>query len=71
MQIAFSVWNTFIIKDVNQEISSTLGFQIWINVFAPIVALLQMLASLAFLFMAVYAFFLIVTGAGDEEKMKK
>lgn len=30
-----------------------------------------MLASLGFLIMAVYAFYIIVTGGGDEEKLKK
>ena len=41
------------------------------QIFAPIVGVLQMLASFAFLAMVIYAFFTIVTGAGDEEKMKK
>jgi hypothetical protein len=30
-----------------------------------------MLASFAFLLMVIYAFFVIVGGAGDEEKLKK
>jgi hypothetical protein len=35
------------------------------------VGVLQMLASFAFLMMIIYAFFTIVGGAGDEEKLKK
>jgi hypothetical protein len=35
------------------------------------VNILQTLAAFAFLFMAVWAFFIMVTGGGDEEKVKK
>jgi Type IV secretion system pilin len=71
MQIAFSAWSALLLKDVSWGIDSRLGWAIWLQIFAPIVGLLQMLASFAFLAMVIYAFFTIVTGAGDEEKMKK
>ena len=71
MQSAFSFWNLMIIKDPTVYIWSSLGFQLWQNLFAPIVRLLQMLASFGFLMMSVYAFYTIIAGAGDEEKLKK
>jgi uncharacterized membrane protein YqaE (UPF0057 family) len=71
MQIAFSVWSTLILKNAGEVLGSGLGWQFWINIFAPIVDLLQMLAAFGFLLMAVWAFFIMVTAAGDEEKVKK
>ncbi|MBC7503629.1 hypothetical protein H7169_01545 [Candidatus Gracilibacteria bacterium] len=71
MQIAFSVWNTLILRGATDIIGSSLGWEFWINVFSPIVDLLQILASFGFLFMAVGAFFILVTAGGDEEKIKK
>jgi hypothetical protein len=71
MQIAFSAWSALLIRDVTWGIDSRLGWAIWLQIFAPIVWVLQMLASFAFLAMVIYAFFTIVTGAGDEEKLKK
>jgi Type IV secretion system pilin len=71
MQLAFSVWNSLMINDPNAGISSILGWQMWVNVFSPLVGMLQVLASFGFFAMMVYAFFMIVTGGGDEEKLKK
>lgn len=71
MQIAFGVWNTMIIRTTTGQVNARLGYDIWMNIFQPLVNLLQMLASFGFLFMAVYAFFTIVGGGGDEEKLKK
>jgi hypothetical protein len=71
MQISFSVWNTLILKSDADRIGSALGWEFWINIFSPIVNLLQMLAAFGFLFMAVWAFFIMVTAWGDEEKAKK
>ncbi|MBX9809556.1 hypothetical protein K2X92_04175 [Candidatus Gracilibacteria bacterium] len=71
MQIAFSVWNTLILRSDSDIIGSSFGWDFWINIFAPIVNLLQMLAAFGFLFMAVWAFFMLVTAGGDEEKSKK
>ena len=61
MQIAFSVWNTLILRNDSDKIGSSLGWEFWINIFSPIVNLLQMLAAFGFLFMAVWAFFIMVT----------
>jgi hypothetical protein len=71
MQMAFSFWNVLLIRDTTQQIGSVFAFQIWQNLFLPLIRLLQMLASFAFLMMAVIAFYTIVTGGGDEEKLKK
>ncbi len=71
MQIAFSVWNTLILKNATSIIGSSLGWEFWVNVFSPIVNLLQMLAAFGFLAMAVWSFFVLVTAAGDEERIKK
>lgn len=71
MQIAFSAWNTFLILDTASSLGSELGWRIWTNVFSPLVSILQSFAAGAFLVMTVYAFYTIVTGGGDEEKLKK
>lgn len=71
MQLAFSVWNSLLINDPNAGISSILWWQMWVNIFSPLVSMLQVLASFGFLAMMVYAFYIIVTGGGDEEKLKK
>ncbi len=62
MQIAFSVWNVLLIRDTNAGIGSMLGWHIWVNIFSPIVGLMQLLASFGFLGMMIYAFFIIVSG---------
>lgn len=71
MQIAFSAWNTFLILDPGTTLGSELWWKIWTNIFSPMVSILQTFAAAAFLLMAVYAFYTIVTGGGDEEKLKK
>jgi Type IV secretion system pilin len=71
MQIAFSAWSALLIQGTAWRIDGNLGWAIWLQIFAPIVGVMQMLASFAFLMMVVYAFFTIVGGAGDEEKLKK
>lgn len=70
MQIAFSVWNNLIIRD-SAKLGSVFGWQFWTNVLSPIVNIMLMLASLGFLVMMIYAFYIIITGGGDEEKLKK
>lgn len=70
MQIAFSVWNTLIIRD-SSRFWSYFGWQFWTNIFSPIVGIMLMLASFWFLFMMIYAFYIMVTGGGDDEKQKK
>jgi hypothetical protein len=71
MQISFSVWNTLLIRNSYDTIGAMFGYNFWINVLAPIVRLLQMLASFAFIMMMFYAFYVIVTGGWEEEKLKK
>lgn len=71
LQISFSVWNTLLIRDTVSKIDARMAWSIWLNIFAPIVSVLQMLASFAFLAMVIYAFFKIVGGAGEEDRLKK
>ena len=71
MQISYSVWEALILDNTDRGINGNLGWSIWLQVFSPIVNVLQFLASFGFLLMIVYAFYLIVGGAGDEEKTKK
>jgi hypothetical protein len=71
MQIAFSVWKTLILTDINDNVGGWLGYQFWINIFEPIVNIMQMLAAFGFMLMMLYAFYIIVAGWGDEEKLKK
>ncbi len=71
MQIAFSVWNTLILRNSSDRFGSALGWEFWVNIFSPIVNLLQMLAAFGFILMAIFAFFVMVTAGGDEEKVKK
>jgi hypothetical protein len=71
MQIAYSMWRTFYIQDSILKIDGRLAWLSWINIFEPIVNVLLLLASFAFMAMAVYAFYTIITGGGDEEKLKK
>lgn len=70
MQIAFSIWSTLILTNSSDRVGSALGWEFWVNVFWPIVDLLQILAAFGFILMAVWAFFIMAT-AGDEEKVKK
>ncbi len=71
MQLAFSAWNTLILKNSLGQIGSSFGYEFWINVFAPLVKLLQMLAALGFIAMMFFAFYRRITASGDEEKLKK
>ncbi len=71
MQIAYSIWRTLYFDENFARIDGRLGWMTWINVFEPIVNILLLLASFGFIAMAIYAFYTIITGAGDEEKLKK
>lgn len=71
MQISYNIWETLVLKFNSDLVGSSLGWQFWEKVFAPIVNTLQLLASLGFLFMAIWAFFILVSAGGDEEKAKK
>ncbi len=72
MQIAFWVWQTFFFVDPSEsEINAKLGWKVWTNVIQPIVQLLQFFASFAFIAIMIVAFYMIISGSGDEEKLKK
>ncbi len=72
MQIATSLWKLLYFEQGDgRDINGKLGWQFWTNVFEPIVNVLLLLAGFGFILMMVYAFYTIVTGGGDEEKVKK
>jgi Type IV secretion system pilin len=71
MQIVFSVWSALILQDTSSGIDGSLGWVIWERILGPIVGILQLLASLGFLLMIIYAFYIIVGSAWDEEQLKK
>lgn len=73
MQISYSVWSTLFLKTWSNafDINGHLAWTFWINIFEPIVKIMLLLASFGFMAMAVYAFYTIITGWGDEEKLKK
>ena len=63
MQIVFSVWSALILQDTSSGIDGSLGWVIWERILGPIVGILQLLASLGFLLMIIYAFYIIVGSA--------
>ena len=58
MQISFSIWSA--LMGANQGIGSPLAVKFWIQIFSPLVSLLQILASFAFLAMMIFAFYRVV-----------
>jgi hypothetical protein len=71
MQIAYSVWRTLYLQDAIAVVDGGLGWLFWINILEPIVNIMLLLASFGFIAMAIYSFYTIITGGGDEEKVKK
>lgn len=71
MQMTFSIWRVLILENTWEWIDTRLWWTIWLYIFAPVVGILQLLASFGFLLMVVYAFYIIVWSAWDEEKLKK
>jgi len=67
MQIAYVAISTLF----DQQITGYTAFVFLDNVIYPLVRLLDVVASFAFLAMAFYAFFKIVGAGGEEEKIKK
>lgn len=57
--------------DKGNPINAALSWTFWHNIIDPILQLLQYLASFAFLAMMFYAFYVMVTGGGDEKKLEK
>ncbi len=70
MQISYSVWSALNVS-LLWGIDWSFWESLWEKIFQPIVKLLQMLAAFGFISMMIYAFYIIVTGWGDEEKLKK
>lgn len=72
LQITFSIWGTLFQRDTSTSaVDAALSWEFWNNIFSPIVGLFQLLAGFAFIAMMIYAFYLIVTGGGNEEKSKR
>lgn len=71
MQMAYSFWNVLILKSDETELGSRFGWDFFLQIFQPIIGIMLMLASFGFIAMMIYAFYIIVTGGGDEEKLKK
>lgn len=73
--MAFGMWETAMslggTEYGNNPLNAAGGWAFWNNIFAPIVGLLQFGASFAFFAVLIYAFYIIVTGSGDEEKLTK
>lgn len=73
MQIGYSVWKTLYLN-TNYSwlfVDGRVGWLFWNNILHPIVNIMFVLASLGFLAMAVYAFYMLVTANGNDEKAKK
>lgn len=71
MQFAYSFWSTLILKSDEAKFGSRFGWDFFLQIFQPIIGIMLMLASFWFIAMMIYAFYIIVTGGGDEEKLKK
>lgn len=72
LQIAFNIWKTGLQYETGGNIiSARFGWELWGNIFEPLVQLFQYFASFAFLGMMIYAFYIIITGSGDDEKLNK
>lgn len=71
MQISYSIWQTGTqMGDKGNPINAALSWTFWHNIIEPILQLLQYLASFAFLAMMIYAFYVMVTGNGDDKKLE-
>lgn len=62
LQIAYTFWATLFIQTGVGQISTALSWDFWNKIIAPIVSLMQYLASFAFIAMMIYAFYIMVTG---------
>ena len=67
MQIAYVLVSTL----YDRQVSGETAFDFLDKVVYPFVRMLELLASFAFLAMAFYAFYLIITAGGTEDKAKK
>lgn len=73
LQISYSIWMNGVQLSANgtNPINAMAGWAFWSNIIEPIIGLLQYLAAFGFLAMAIYGFYVVVTGAGEEEKLEK
>lgn len=73
MQIAFMIWDALLVENPTgvSTIGADLGWNFWNKIISPIVGFIQWWASFAFMAMMFYAFYIIVTGGWDEDKLKK
>lgn len=71
MQITYSVWSILFVRTTSNAIPSSVAWNLWTSIADPIIGILQFLASFAFLAMMIYAFYKIITGAGDEQNFEK
>ena len=67
MQVAYSVYKVMFDRDVD----ANLGRRFWEYIVQPFTDMLMMLASFAFIAMAIFAFYKIVTAWGNDEGIKK
>lgn len=70
MQIAFSAWGTFMAIDTSgggSGINAVLSWSFWNNILSPIVGILQLLASFAFIFIMIRAFYRMLFYSSGEE----
>lgn len=65
LQISYSIWMNGMQLSANgtNPINAMAGWAFWSNIIEPIIGLLQYLAAFAFLAMAIYGFYVVVTGA--------
>lgn len=73
MQMAYSVWSSLILTSSNAStgISAALAWDFWASTIAPIIGIINLIAGFAFVAMMFYAFYIIITSAGDESGRKK
>ena len=66
MQIAYA----FVVTVFDRGVSARLGASVIENLVYPMIALVQTLASIFFIAMAIYAFYRLITANGNEEAVK-
>ena len=67
MQLSFSIVSVLFDQDIDQDLWESLVE----DIFEPLINLLLFWAAFAFLAMGIFAFYMLITANGDEEKSKK